>query len=119
MDAITKQIALKFIPTQRQMGIGFGTILASIGIPLAAEVLKRVIKPVIKDITGQGAPRVGRPRKRGGLNYPGIPPPFVGTWEISLAKVLQEWVKKNTKGKGLLLGENSPFNNLPILGTLL
>ena len=38
-------------PTKTQQGDGFGTILASLGIPLAVELVKR--------ISGKGAPRLG------------------------------------------------------------
>ena len=38
------------------------------------------------------------------------PPPFYGTWEGQ---------GRGAKGKGLLLGDNSPFNNIPILGAIL
>ena len=38
------------------------------------------------------------------------PPPFYGTWEGQ---------GRGAKGKGLLLGDNSPFNHIPILGAIL
>ena len=38
------------------------------------------------------------------------PPPFYGTWRGE---------GRGKKGKGLLLGDNSPFNHIPILGAIL
>ena len=60
------------------MGNGFGSILATIGIPLAMELVKK--------LTGRGAPRVGRYVKQDGHGAPRLgvyqlPPPFIGTWE--------------------------------------
>ena len=60
-------------PTKTQSGGFLGTLLASIGIPLALNLVKK--------LTGRGAPRVGRPpwtKKDGGAGAPrmGMPPPF-------------------------------------------
>ena len=63
-------------PTKSQYGGFLGTLLASIGIPLAVEAIKK--------ITG-GAPRMGSELTKGhgapriGMYQP--PPPFIGTWE--------------------------------------
>ena len=46
-----------------------------------------------------------------GEGYPYGPPPFFGTWENPIGM--------ESKGKGFLLGKNSPFNSVPILGTIL
>ena len=90
------------IPTKRQSGGLLGSLLASIGIPLAIEAFKKM--------TGKGAPRMGRPKEGYGAPRMGMyPPPFYGQWG--------EGCKK--KGKGLLLGKNSPFNSIPIIGALL
>ena len=43
------------------------------------------------------------------------PPPFNGTWENPIGI----GVKKKSKGEGLLLGKNSPFNEIPIIGSIL
>lgn len=62
-------------PTKKQSGGFLGTLLASIGIPLAIEAIKK--------ITGNGAPKMGLPPK-GGKGAPRIglyrPPPFIGNW---------------------------------------
>ena len=99
------QVVVK--PSAKQSGGMLGTILASIGIPLALEMAKKVF--------GKGAPRVGRPKGKGAprLGAPfQRPPPFFGTWGQGMGE-------KKSKGKGLLLGEKSPFNNIPILGAIL
>ena len=64
--------------------------------------------------------------KKGGLNYPGIPPPFVGTWENQfgegasrMGKPKTGKGKKNSRGKGLLTAKNSEIvKQLPVLETL-
>ena len=105
-------------PTKRQIHGGFLGALAAIGIPMAIELASKIF--------GQG---LQVPRKAGGKGLQvskktGVglqvsqkpflwqPPPFYGTWE-------GEGRGKGKKGKGLLLGENSPFNQIPILGAIL
>ena len=89
--------------TQKQVGNGIGTILASIGIPM--------IMDAIKGISGRGGPRMG---KNGGagprIGMPMYPPPYIGTWGKD---------KKKTRGQGLLLGKNSPFRGIPLVGDIL
>ena len=121
------QIVVK--PSKKQSGGLLGTMLASIGIPLAIEAVKSVFgkgAPRIGRPKGKGAPRIGRPK--GGKGAPRLggpaatlfqrPPPIVGNWEQATS-----WGrgmgKKKSKGEGLLLGEKSPFNNIPILGAIL
>ena len=106
------QVVVK--PSAKQSGGMLGTILASIGIPLALEMAKKLFgkgAPRVGRPKGKGAPRVGRPKGKGAPRL-GAPPPFFGTWG-------QGMKKKKSKGKGLLLGEKSPFNNIPILGAIL
>ena len=107
-------------PTKTQSGGFLGTLLASIGIPLAIEALKK--------ITGRGAPKIGAPPK-GGKGAPRIglyqPPPFIGNWPKNTVgmgtkkKAPKKKAPKKKSGKGLLLGKNSPFNGIPLLGTIL
>ena len=117
------QIVVK--PSKKQSGGLLGTMLASIGIPLAIEAVKSVFgkgAPRIGRPKGKGAPRIGRPK--GGKGAPRLggpfqrPPPIVGNWEQATS-----WGrgmgKKKSKGEGLLLGSKSPFNNIPILGAIL
>ena len=63
-------------PTKSQYGGFLGTLLASIGLPLVIEAIKK--------ITGKGAPRMGSDLIKGhGAPRLGMyqPPPFIGTWE--------------------------------------
>ena len=83
--------------TQKQVGNGIGTVLASIGIPLVLDALK--------GLRGGSAVRMGR--GKGGAAVRIGRPPFLGSWG------------KGGKGKGLLLGKNSPFNNIPLVGAIL
>ena len=53
-----------------------------------------------------------------GEGYPYRSPPFIGTWENPIGMGVKK-KKSRSKGKGLLLGKNSPFNSIPILGTIL
>ena len=117
-----KGIVLK--PTKRQIHGGFLGTLAAIGIPMAIELASKIFGSGV----GQG---LQTPRKAGGkgLQTPrkagtGVgqglqvsqkpflwqPPPFYGTWRGE---------GRGKKGKGLLLGDNSPFNHIPILGAIL
>ena len=110
------QIVVK--PSAKQSGGMLGTILASIGIPLALEIGKKLFgkggAPRVGRPKGKGAPKLGLPKGKGaprvGLPKLGAPPPFFGTWGQG---------KKKSKGRGLLLGEKSPFNSIPILGAIL
>ena len=113
-----KGIVLK--PTKKQIHGGLLGTLAAIGIPMAIELASKIF--------GSGAGQgLQTPRKAGGkgLQTPrkagtGLqvsqkpflwqPPPFYGTWEGQ---------GRGAKGKGLLLGDNSPFNHIPILGAIL
>ena len=75
--------------SQKQMGSGLGSILASIGIPIAVDLVSKLIK-------GKGAPQMGAPPLQ---------------W-------VTEQKKGSKSGKGLLLGKNSPFNSIPVLGQI-
>ena len=88
--------------TQKQVGNRIGTVLASIGIPLVLDALKGLTGRSV----GRGGPRIGISRG-GAAARIGRPPPFLGSWG------------KGGKGKGLLLGKNSPFNNIPLVGAIL
>ena len=85
----------RFRLTKKQQEGGFlGSLLASIGIPLLMNAL-----------TGKGHGR--------GLHVgPHLP---TNTRNIYVPKT----GRGKKKGKGLLLGKNSPFNNIPIIGAIL
>ena len=111
LNALQTGSGLHIKPTKKQTGGFLGTLLASIGIPLALEAFKKM--------TGSGVPRIGRPPQDGGaaprLGVYQPPPPFFGTWDQA-----GSGKKKQKKlGKGLLLGKNSPFNGIPLLGAIL
>ena len=119
------QVVVK--PSKKQSGGLLGTMLASIGIPLALDMVKKLFgkgAPRMGKPKGKGAPRIGRPK--GGKGAPRLgapfqrPPPIVGNWEQATSWGRGMGGKKSKKkGKGLLLGEKSPFNNIPILGAIL
>ena len=104
--------AVHIKPTKTQSGGFLGTLLASIGIPLAVEAIKK--------LTGGNAPRIGAKtyKNRGGsapqIGLPKWPPPL-----YSYPNKRGRGKKKVQKGKGLFLGPNSPFQNIPILGAIL
>ena len=117
-----KGIVLK--PTKRQIHGGLLGTLAAIGIPMAIELASKIFGSGARQglqtprkAGGKGAGQgLQTPRKAGtGLQvsqkpFLWQPPPFYGTWEGQ---------GRGAKGKGLLLGDNSPFNHIPILGAIL
>ena len=111
-----KGIVLK--PTKRQIHGGLLGTLAAIGIPMAIELASKIF--------GSGAGQgLQTPRKAGMGVGQGLqvsqkpflwqPPPFYGTWEGQGRGAKG----KGLQGSGLLLGDNSPFNHIPILGAIL
>ena len=104
-------------PTKHQIEGGFLGTLASIGIPMAISLVSKIFGSGLQVDTGSSgntrsvyvAPTQGE----------GNPPPFLGTWENPIGMGVKKKAKKNTKGKGLLLGKNSPFNSIPIIGSIL
>ena len=124
-------------PTKTQSGGFLGTLLASIGVPLLLNALtgkglqvdnKRsrrsvdVYVPEIHKKPEMHIPmqKVAKQSTAGGLVLPMYPPPFYGTWENPIGMGVKPKKETNKKkGEGLLLGKNSPFNNIPILGAIL
>ena len=111
------QVVVK--PTKKQSGGLLGTMLASIGIPLAIEAVKSVFgkgAPRIGRPKGKGAPRIGRPK--GGKGAPRLggpfqrPPPIVGNWEQATS-----WGrgmgKKKIKGRRTSAGIEKPIQQHP------
>ena len=102
-------------PTKKQIHGGLLGTLAAIGIPMAIELASKIF--------GKG---LQVPRKAAaGLQvsqkpFLWQPPPFYGTWKGQGrgAKRIRGRSRRK-QGKGLLLGENSPFNQIPILGAIL
>ena len=67
---------MNFRVTQKQVGNGIGTILASIGIPLAIDAIKGLTG---RGVRGGSAVRIGN--RGGAAPRIGKPPPFIGSWE--------------------------------------
>ena len=116
LNALQTGSGVHIKPTKNQTGGFLGTLLASIGIPLALEAFKKM--------TGSGVPRIGKPPKKNGGSAPRLGeyqplPPFFGTWEENSFSNQSGGGKKKKLGNGLLLGKNSPFNGIPLLGTIL
>ena len=91
------QLVLK--PTKSQYGGFLGTLLASIGIPLAVEAIKKM--------TG-GAPRMGSKLEGHGAPRLGMyqPPPFIGTWEQARKGGGKKKIKKTEKiRRGIIAGK--------------
>ena len=59
--------------TQKQVGNGIGTILASIGIPMILDAIRG------KGV-GRGGPRIGKMSGGAGPRIGMYPPPFIGNW---------------------------------------
>ena len=131
LNALQTGSGVHIKPTKVQTGGFLGTLLASIGVPLAIEAIKKM--------TGNGAPQMGQPKQRpprsvpkpsndnqdGGLLIPTYrTPPFYGNWPdgtigMRTKKPKKTKTKNKKKGKGLILGKNSPFKNVPLLNILL
>ena len=102
-------------PTQKQIEGGFLGTLASIGIPMAISLLPKLFGSGLQVDRRPSSNTQGvyvSPTQGEGYQYQ--PPPFFGNWENPIGM----GVKKKSKGKGLLLGQNSPFNSIPILGSI-
>ena len=108
-------------PTHKQIEGGFLGTLASIGIPMAISLVSKMFGSGLQ-VDRHGSSNTAnvyvppQPQPAHGKGYPYYPPPFLGTWNNPIGMGVK---KKKSKGKGLLLGKNSPFNSIPILGTIL
>ena len=105
-------------PTKTQIEGGFLGTLASIGIPMALSLLPKLFGSGLQVDRGSSSNTRGvyvPPPSTHGEGYPYYPPPFNGNWENTIGM----GAKKKSKGKGLLLGKNSPFNDIPIIGSIL
>ena len=103
-------------PTRKQIEGGFLGTLASIGIPLAISLVSKMFGGGLQvDRRGSSNTANVYVPPTNGMGYPYQSPPFIGTWSNPIGMGVK---KKNSKGKGLLLGKNGPFNSIPILGTI-
>ena len=102
-------------PTKKQIHGGLLGTLAAIGIPMAIELASKIF--------GKG---LQVPRKAAaGLQvsqkpfYGNLPPSMAHGRGRDAERRESEAAAEESRGKGLLLGENSPFNQIPILGAIL
>ena len=98
LNAIQTGSGVHIKPNRKQLGGFLPTLLASIGIPMALNAIKK--------LTGQGAPQMGQPKPRrsqptkGGLVMPYQPPPFYGNWPgNTIGMGTKKNKKKNKKTK--------------------
>ena len=123
IDAINKmfqsgrQVSIK--PTIKQIEGGFLGTLASIGIPVAISLVSKMLGGGLqvdrRGISNSANVYVPSSYGQGHYNYP---PPFLGSWQNPIGMGVKK-KKPKSKGSGLLLGKNSPFNSIPILGSIL
>ena len=110
-------------PTRQQIEGGFLGTLASIGIPMALSLLPKLFGSGMQVDRGSSSNTRNvyvPPQTTHGDGY--YPPPFLGTWENPIGmgvKKKAKRAKKKTKGSGILLGKNSPFNDIPLIGSIL
>ena len=131
------QVVIK--PTRKQIEGGFLGTLASIGIPIAISLVSKMLGSGLQ-VDSRGltntsnvyVPQPPPPVSTYGEGYPyRFPPPFIGSWSnpIGMGKKKPKTKgkkkpktkgkkKPKTKGTGILLGKNSPFNAIPILGSI-
>ena len=111
-------------PTRRQIEGGFLGTLASIGIPMAISLVSKMFGSGLQ-VDRQPSSNTANvyvphpPPPTHGEGYPYRSPPFFGTWENPIGMGVKKKAGRPSKGKRLLLGKNSPFNSIPILGTIL
>ena len=111
-----RKLVLK--PTRKQVEGGFLGTLASIGIPMAVSLVTKMLGGGLQVDKGPSTKKMSNvfvPQDGG--QFPLYPPPFYGNWNDTIG-MGKNW-KGEKKGKGLLLGKNSPFNAIPILGDIL
>ena len=75
---------LLFKITQKQVGNGIGSIIASIGIPMILDAIRGKGTPRMGSSSGGAAPRIGMPM---------APPPYIGSWGSGKKKRPKKEVK--------------------------
>ena len=112
-------------PTHKQIEGGLLGALASIGIPMAVSIVSKMFGSGLQvdrqALTNTANVYVPQSSGKGWADVylrAKQPPPFYGTWENPIGMGVKK-KKPKSRGKGLLLGKNSPFNNIPILGSIL
>ena len=115
MNAINMGLDVIIKPTKAQTGRGIGTILASIGIPMLLDSILGKGLQVDRSRSRRSLP-IYVPKKYGGEFDLRPPPPFYGSWDQNNYPIGMGVKKK--KGQGLILGKNSPFKNIPLIGDI-
>ena len=72
--AYTDNADMMFKVTNKQVGNGIGSILASIGIPMIIDAIRG------KGVGRGGGPRIGKMSGGAGPRIGAYPPPFIGNW---------------------------------------
>ena len=122
LDALQSGSGVVIKPTIKQSGGFLGTLLASIGIPMVLKALTGSGLHVEKSRPRRSIPVYVPPKQGKGKNkrmMPYQPPPFIGNWKNPIGLGIKKKKAAKKKGKGLLLGKNSPFNNIPLIGAIL
>ena len=114
LNALQTGSGVHIKPTKVQTGGFLGTLLASIGVPLAIEAIKKM--------TGSGAPQMGQPKQRpqpindnqdGGLLVPTWrSPPFFGSWPNGTIGMGAK-KKSSEKGRGSSAGQELTLQKRP------
>ena len=107
-------------PTRKQVEGGFLGTLASTGIPMAISLVSKMFESGLQ-VDRRGSSNTSNvyvPPSTYGEGYPYQSPPFIGSWDSPIGMGVKK-KKTKSKGSGLLLGKNSPFNSIPILGSIL
>ena len=137
LNALQTGSGVHIKPTQKQMGNGIGSILASIGIPMLLDAImgKGVGKGIGKGLQvdssrSRRSVPIKLPPQEGGLMYPPLyqPPPFYGSWE-GRGRGRGRGSKKKKSGQGLLTGalgipQDTGFNRnvwskIPLIGQII
>ena len=128
LDALQKGGQLVIRPTRNQQGDALGTILASVGIPLAIVLASKLfgkglsVSPRASLSTGKRGGEGLAVSPKPNMLMPYQQTPFLGTWQNPVGMGVKKKRENNKKGKGLPLGKKSPFksrNNLDSLETIL
>ena len=121
LNALQSGSGVVIKPTKTQSGGFLGTLLASIGIPMVLKALTGRGLHVEQSRPQRSIPVYVPPKKSGGKHkmMPYQPPPFIGSWGSNQIGMGKKKTTKKRKGKGLLLGPNSPFNQIPLVGAIL
>ena len=128
LNALQTGSGVHIKPTQKQMGTGIGTILASIGIPMLLDAVMGKGLQVDSNRSRRSLPvKLPPPPQAGGLVYPYQSPPFYGTWDQKGITGMGRGKKKH--GQGLLTGalgipQDTGFNKnvwskIPLFGQLI